>query len=256
MSKKAGEEECLPIQEELYGTKEAKKEAILEQVKVSEAGVHLRDILLAMKDIHQLKDRELLDLYIKDREEDVANELHRRAKFQNWVVLQTGQHEPGKEAINVEASLDLLRSARRRTNPTMFPVGSAVVPVYKITELNINDRLIELCPICDAPTYKGYCEKCAMSFSGPNVGVGDDEKAYVHMIAQSETFDRKSFSDRRAVWASASKGLEDLYKTWPSIIKKFEEAKATGNLPRLKIIESRPSAQVADPFHVSGHRKY
>lgn len=249
-AEKVGQDDANAIKKEMFTISKPKMPSL-----EASQGTELTQVeLLArlMKDIHQLKDRELLDLYIREREYDVEQELHRRAKNQHWVVLKTGPNEPGKEAINVEASLDLLRSARRRTNPTMFPVGSAVVPVYRITELNLNDRMIELCPICGASLCRGYCEKCALNFSG----VGDLEKGYVHMIAQSESFDRKSFSDRRAVWVSAGKGLEDLYKTWPSIIKKFEEAKATDTLPRLKIIESRPSAQVADPFHVSGHRQY
>jgi len=209
---------------------------------------YLRD----SRPIQQLKDRELLELYIAERDYEVEQELHRRARYQHFIILQNGKHEPGKEVIDVEASMDLLRSSRRRTNPAMIPMGDTVVPVYRITELNPEGRLVELCPICGDILYKGYCEKCELNFQG----VGDHERAYARLVVDSGKFKKDSHSDRLALWRSASKGIKDMRKTWPSIQKVFDERKLTGDLPKLRVMENRPSSQVADPFHVAGNRTY
>jgi hypothetical protein len=127
-----------------------------------------------------------------------------------------------------------------------------IVRVYRITELNPDDRIVELCPICGEILYKGYCPKCELDFSG----VGDDERSYVKLISNSEKFNAKSHSDRKAVHASASKGLEDLRITWPSIAPTFDDLKLTNSLPKLRMIKNIPATQVADPFHVSGNRQF
>jgi len=213
----------------------------------------IADIIKASRPIEQWSDRELIDQYLKERLIEVEQELSKRAKNQPWVILKPGKYEPGKEEIDIDASMDLLKMARKgKTNPTIIPCGESVSPVYRITELNLQDRIIEICPICGGSLWKGYCEKCAINFAT----IGDDERAYVYLISKSDTFKPESYSDRKAVAASARAGLDDLKLTWPSIFKKFEELKVTNNLPKLRIIENRPSQQVADPFFHDGNRAF
>jgi len=212
----------------------------------------LAEVLKANRPIEQWGDKELLERYAVDREYEVEQELHKRAKFQPFLLIAPGTHEPGKEVIDISASLDLLKSARKRTNPTMIPNGGTVVPVYRITELNLQDRIIDLCPMCGAPLSRGYCESCQVNFSG----VGEDERAYVALIAKSDKFELNSFSDRKAVHASAVKGIDDLKVTWPSLMKTFDELKLTNSLPKIRIIENRPGTQVADPFFHDGNRAF
>jgi hypothetical protein len=201
----------------------------------------LKEVMPNIKtDFKQLKDKDLLELYIEDMDYEIEQELHRRAKHQPFIVL-----DPDKK-INVEASIDLLKRARKMVNPSMVPVGDTVVPVYRITEVNPDDNIIELCPICGEVLYKGYCDKCELNFAG----VGDDERAYVNLISKISYFNANSFSDRKAVIASATKGLLDLRKTWPGASKQFDELKLTNNLPSLRKIRALPSAKPADPFNV------
>jgi hypothetical protein len=210
-------------------------------------------VLESSKPVQQLKDKELLERYVAERDYEMEQELNRRAKNQPFVILKkNGKHEAGKEPIDVEASYDLLRAARKgRTNPTIVPYEGAVANVYRITELNINDRRVELCPICGETLYKGYCERCESNFEG----IAKDERAYVHLVAISGKFNRDSFADRKALLVSAAKGLDDLRTTCPGVSKKFDELKETEDLPRLVIIENRPS-RVSDPFHVAGNRTF
>lgn len=215
----------------------------------------LADALKSIRPIQQWNDRELLEKYAQDRDSEVEQELHKRSQGRNFVILVKGKNAPGKEDIDIENSIELLKMARKRVTPSILPTGNegAVSPVYPILSLNLHDRMVELCPFCGETLYKGFCEKCTTRFSGENIGFGDDIKAYIHLIAQSGPFDVKSFSDRKAVMASASKGLDDLRITWPSISQKFDELKMTGNLPKLRFISSRPTS-VQDPFFMGGNR--
>jgi hypothetical protein len=202
----------------------------------------LKEALPNMKtDFKQLKDKDLLELYILEKDYEVEQELHRRAKYQPFCVLSKDKK------IDVEASLDLLKRARRMVNPTMVPVGDTIVPVYRITEINPEDNVIEICPFCGGILYKSYCDSCQSNFSG----IGKDERAYVNLIATHPNFKVDSFSDKRAVLASAMAGIEDLKKTWPSVQKKFDDLKLTDSLPSMVKVRPLPSAvKPADPFNI------
>jgi hypothetical protein len=213
----------------------------------------LMEFIQANKPIGQMTDSELLSIWDKNRSEQTEQELNRRAKGQSFIVLKSGTQIPGKEAIDIEYTLEMLRSARKRTNPTIIPyLDNTFATVYKISELNLNDRVIELCPLCGEILWKGYCAECDSNFAG----IGDDERAYVKLIVESGKINNKTASDRKAVVVSAAKGIDDLKCTWPGIIKEFEELRLTGNLPKLRKIANRPSKAPADPFHVSGNRQF
>ena len=214
------------------------------------------EAMKTLRPIQQWNDRELLEKYAADRDPEIEQELHSRSHGRNFVVLR-GKTEDGKELIDVENSLDLLKLARKRVTPSFLPLGAdgAVSPIYPILSLNMQDRVMELCPICGDSLFRGYCETCNESFSTEFTGMGDDVRAYVHLIARSGKFNPKSHADRKAVIASASKGLDDLKKTWPSIIQQFEELKLTNSLPKLRIIKSRPET-IKDPFFQDGNRSF
>jgi len=212
----------------------------------------LIQFIQANKPIGQMTDADLLNLWDKNRDEATEQELNRRAKGQPFIVLKSGTQIPGKEEIDIEYTLEMLKSARKRNNPTIIPYeGNTFASVYKITELNLNDRIIETCPICGEILWKGYCSICDSNFAG----VGDDERAYVKLVADSGKINTKTASDRKAVVVSAGKGIEDLKVTWPGIFQEFEELRLTGNLPKLRKIANRP-AKAADPFHVAGNRQF
>lgn len=191
-------------------------------------------------DFKQLKDSELLELYIKEKGYEIEQELHRRAKNQPFIILNDSKE------IDREASLDLLKRSRRMVNPTLIPIGDSVVPVYRITEVNPDDNIIEICPLCDGVLYKGYCDKCKINLAG----IGDDERAYIHLVSKTYAYDKRTYSDRRHTLVSASKGIEDLKKTWPSVQEQFDELKLTGSLPSFKKIRPLPSNRPTDPFNV------
>lgn len=212
----------------------------------------------ALRPIQQWNDKELLEDFALNRSMESIEELDHRAKHQRFVILKDPilknikKYEPGKEEIDVEMTLKLLRDTRKRTIPGVIPRLGGVAIVYRITDLNLEDRIIEICPICGEALYMGLCESCQVNITG----VGDDERAFMKLAvdyARSHS-DSFGFSDRKALVASAMKGIDDLKITWPSIIEEFDRLKATGNLSKLKIIGNRPST--ADPFFVDGARAF
>ena len=229
----------------------SERSAPVEKVVSAPTGVDaLASILKDIRPIEQRESKELLELFVVNRSVEIEEELTKRAKGQRFIVIKPGKYEPGKEEIDVEKSLDLLRMARRgKTVPSTTAYGNVFVTVYRITELNQQDRMVELCPICGAALYQGYCEKCQVKFND----VDDDARAYVRLIADSDNFDKKSSVERKAVVANASKGVDDLKQYWPSLAQKFDDLKATGSLPSLRPLTS---TTVADPFFAGGNRKF
>jgi hypothetical protein len=220
------------------------------------------DAMKVLRPIQQWNDRELLEKYNQDKDPEVEQELHKRSSGRNFIVLSASS-EQGKEVIDIENSLELLKQARKRVTPSFLPIGDQgiVRPIYPILSLNMDDRIVEICPLCNETLFKGYCSHCEISLGSPgtngigSVGIGYEERAYMRLVRESGKFIVDSYADRKALYASATKGLEDLKKTWPSIIKKFEELKMTNSLPKLRIVASRPDT-VKDPFFADGNRTF
>lgn len=231
---------------------EKKQEA--PQIESSTEANVLLEYLRINKPIAQMRDDELITVWSTNRDSEIENELHKRSRGQAFIVLKSGKHTPGKEEIDIPQSLELLKNARKRVNPSIIPYeNNTFATVYKISELNINDRIIETCPICGEILWKGYCPSCEMSLAS----IGSDERSYVKLVVDSGRVNVKSAGDRKALVVSAGLGLDDLKVTWPGIFKQFEELKATGNLPKLRRIADRPAKmQTQDPFHVAGNRQY
>lgn len=219
------------------------------EVSPTSEGQALAAMIETMKNPEQMSDQELLEKYIKTKDYTLEQELNRRSGGQYFVILKEGT-EKGHEEIDLEPTLDLLKKTRKRTNPSMLPHPSdrtRVVQIYRITQLNPDDQIVSLCPFCDGVMHDDYCGECEADWAG----VGDEERAYVRLIAEeSNSFRKDGHSDRRAALVSAKHGLEDLRKTWPSVSIKFRELKTLGELPKLKKLRQHPVARVKDPFHV------
>jgi hypothetical protein len=227
----------------------------VEATQVSPAAPGVADIAKLIKEsrpIEQWEDRELLEKFSRERSAEVEEELDRRAKRQKFIILMPGKFEPGKEQIDIDSSLALLKMARKRTTPSVMPSATGFSIVYRITELDMRDRVLEICPFCGESLYQGYCEKCQLTFAS----IGDDERAYIRLISDSDQRIKGSLSDRKAILASGFAGLDDLKTTWPSLAQRFDELKLTNSLPKLRVIENRPSTKVVDPFMVDGNRAF
>lgn len=217
-------------------------------VTATSEGQALAALIQNLRSPDQMKDRELLEAYSVDQEHGIEQELLKRSSGQHFVVLQEGTEE-GRQMIDIEATLELLKRTRKMTVPSMLPHPNdptKIIEVYRISQLNPEDNIVELCPFCDEVMYKGYCSKCNANFAA----VGDEERSYIRLASEAETFDVKSASDRRALLVDAGKGLETLFQNWPGVRIKFRELKLTGDLPKLRKLRTLPSVKLADPFGV------
>lgn len=235
----------------------AKKEEGIQEgmAKVSSTseGQALAGLLKSMRTVDSMSDRELLEEFSKDPDHKTEQELNKRSGGQFFVVLKEGTE--GKDCqIDINSSLSLLKKTRKMVVPSMIPHPedpNKIIEIYRITQLNPEDSIVELCPFCDEIMYKGYCPKCNANFAG----VGDEERAYVRLASEKETFDVKSASDRRAILVDAMKGLEELRKNWPGSSIRFRELKALGDLPKLRKKRTLPSVKMADPFNLKSADK-
>jgi hypothetical protein len=189
--------------------------------------------------IQQFGDRELVEKYALNRyDEVVEDELQKRSNSHRFIVLKEGPFEPGKEEIDIEGTVGMLKKARRMVTPSFLPLDSAkITPIYSIVELSASNRIIELCPRCEKLLFRGFCETCSMNLSG----VGEYERAYMQLIFKytgQVIWDKNLI---RSIVVSALKGLEDLRLTWPVISGVFDDLKAKNKLPILRIISNRPS---------------
>lgn len=218
-------------------------------VSPTSEGMALEGIIRAMRPIDALSDKELLEAFASDREHKYEQELNRRAKGQYFVILKESAGDNPNPEIDIPSTLSLLKRTRKTVVPSMLPHPNdpgKIIEVYRITQLNPEDNIVELCPFCDDVMYRGYCSRCNANFAG----VGDDERAYVRLASEKETFDTKSASDRRAILVDAGKGMDELRKNWPGVSISFRERKALGDLPKLRKKRTLPSVKVEDPFNV------
>jgi len=240
----------------LKGSDPFKKPSVeVKETSQNEVVKSLVDAVSSMKDIYQLKDLELLEMFDKDRDPIIEEELNRRAKGQRFIILKSNTDTDTDDVpIDIKLSHMLLRKTRKMKIPSIMPSDEGkVVPVYKITELNIDDRIVEICPICGEILFKGYCSKCALNFSDIEI----EARQIIKLIVDEGKVNVESYSDKKALMADAIKGVMSMRQIWPSIDIKYRELKLSDNLPKLKMVKTLPSEQVADPFHVrTQHKKY
>ena len=122
--------------------------------------------------IQQMTDHDLLVRYAEDRDFATSWELQRRSRNQPFIVLKSpigkpgdlDLTEPGHEEIDLKMSLELLKTCRKKGTPDNITSAQTgyMVPVYRISELDMTNRIIELCPICKDQVVlnRGYCPEC------------------------------------------------------------------------------------------------
>lgn len=225
-------------------------------VKADDSGKVIDTVAETIKSLRPIdcwRDEELLIAFDKDRDPQIEDELNKRAKGQRFVILKNNEEDNiGEESIDIDASLRLLKKSRKHKIPTFVPgPDNMIVPVHRITDLNIHDRIVEICPICGELLFKSYCDKCGISF----VDVTDDCRAYMKIVVDEGLINKTVMSDRKALMAAASKGIGELRKIYHQADPKYRELKLSDNLPKLRKVQGMPD-KIADPFYVSGHRTF
>lgn len=204
------------------------------------------------------KDRSLLEDFILEEDLSVQEELDFRAKGHRFIVVDHN------EKIQLELSLDLLKRARRGEEiPEIIPIGNDRAAVYPIQSFRRENRTRDESPLVPGNMlFKGYCDQCDEDFSS----IEESSRKFIRLIVEYTNsssyknskfhkFDLHSHSDRKAIMASASRGVEDLRKTWPSVARIYDDRAAAGTLPSLKIVNPIVRKK-SDPFHTNGNQTY
>lgn len=205
------------------------------------------------------KDRSLLEDFILEEDISIQQELNTRANGKSFIVIDQN------EKIQLELSLDLLKKARRGdVIPEMIAIGANErAMVYPIQSFRRENRVKEESPfVPGTPLFNGYCDQSDEDFSL----VGEDARKFIRLIVEFTNspayknskfhkFSLNSHSDRKAIMASAFKGIEDLKKTWPTVSLMYEDRKLAGTLPSLKIVNPIVRKK-SDPFHSNGNITY
>ncbi len=204
------------------------------------------------------KNSDLLEEFVKEEDIGIQQELDRRSNGKPFIVLDQS------EKIRLDLSLDLLKKACRGDDiPDMIPVGQDRVAVYPIQSFRKENRIREESPfVTDSILFNGYCDKTDTDFSN----IGENERKFIRLVvdltnspeyknSKFHAFSLKSYSDKKALLASAEKGIQDLRKTWPSVARIYDERLTAGTLPPLKIVNPIVRKK-SDPFHSNGNKTY
>lgn len=109
--------------------------------------------------IGQFSDEELLRRYQEDAPTEILEELAKRSHKRSFVVFKAGLNE-----IDVKASLELLRIARRQETPNTYLVNNQLTRTYRVGEFPMT--YVEECPIhSQVILTNDYCEQCENSWS-------------------------------------------------------------------------------------------
>ena len=218
-------------------------------------------LLKNMIPLAQRKDRDLLESFILEEDSFIQEELHKRACGKPFIVMGNNNE------ISLDISLELLKKARKGENiPNIIPIGGYRISralVFPIQKFRKENRVQEESPLIpNQALFDGYCEVTDEDFKTIEIEARQFMRLVVDYTNSSEfknskfhSFNLKSFSDRKALMVSASNGIEDLRRTWPSVALIFDDKKEMGTLPSLKIVNPIVRKK-SDPFHQNGNTTY
>lgn len=221
-----------------------------EIVELPKAGsdTSLVDLIRNQRPVSQWSDEEVLTKYIQTDDEQYESELQRRSKNRRFIVLKEGNKE-----VDVEASLLMLKRARKEEIPSFF-IGEdkKVIHIYKVEAYHIENRVRYESPLRPGVMlFDGFCKVSNQNFKN----VGDPARKFlrlIHLFGGTQS----RMEEAKLVKIAEKEGVDGLGKIFPEILEQYMELSATDSLPSLKIISPVETRQ-ADPFYQkTGNRTY
>lgn len=196
--------------------------------------------------VEQWGDQELVEKYGPDCESRIAEELARRSKDVPFVVFKDGN------AVNVEATLFLLRQARRNKPVGRLwsgaETGGKTSHVHPVGEFPL--EYVEECPLHgDIILVGGHCEKCKASWDG----IDNDDRVIIRVAKMADqSLGKGAIEAAKVIGEAKAKGAKALLEIG-DIGLTYQDLEADNRLPVLRRRMSR--AKNGDPFNVT-HKRF
>jgi hypothetical protein len=194
-----------------------------------------------IRPIGQWKDGELVEAYGPSCEQDVVDELDKRAHGMAFVLFADAEGTK----VDIERTLGFLRSARRNVSPpSNFKVGRSVLRLHRAGEFP--SAHIDLCPIHGGISlYEEYCDQCHETWTG----VSREARQFISYVAKAG-YEFKKRSDFVELVELAKGGIEALAEEYPDVKKTYDKAVDDNTLPPLRVRASTDTGRRADPIDV------
>jgi len=196
----------------------------------------LKEMVRANRFHSQWSDRELLAAYTPDAPAELVEALNRRANGRAFIIFV----DEKENVLDIEASLRLLREARRRETPVHFKVADCLKRLYRAGEF---PSLVHLeCPFHSGVLLMdGYCDECGHSWEG----VSYEVMQFARMVRDAGEAPKSSPGVRQFIH-HAMGGLQTLRRDYPKVGVSYEEAEVDCQLPSLRRRQSE--RRVSDPM--------
>jgi len=189
-------------------------------------------------------------MYGEKAPDDVVDELHKRSNGRPFVVYKSEIDG----LVDCEASLRMLREARRRATPTFYKFADTLKVLWCAGEFP--GEVYEECPLHpDVLLVDGFCDQCGHTWEG----VTEMNRQFVRVVRDNGRAPDDGPSIRQMIDSSMLKSSElgtppivqDYPKDWVDFQRMVEE----NRLPSLKRRMSIPTGVGRqDPFK-SGNRR-
>jgi len=201
----------------------------------------------SMKPIGQWKDEKLLAEYGPECSSDIEEELHKRSNSRRFVVFS----DEANHEIDTETTLKFLRTARRIDTPETFVDDKTKKMVRLYCAGQFPSLLYDTCPLHPSQILMdGYCDQCGANWSM----VISEMRVFIRVMLEEGEEPTSNFEIRHLI-DDAHEDLESMLAIYPKVGIIFNERKAEGNLPSLKIRHSSGNTKIQDPFHAVGNKK-
>jgi len=217
-------------------------------VDLSSLAADLKSGFGAMKPIGQWTDAELMEKYGPECADDIIDELSKRAKGRSFVVFV----DEASCKVDVEASLRLLKEARKRETPVHYKTSDVLKRLFRAGDFPT--QVYFECPIHKGVLLlDGYCDECGHTWEGIPYSV----RQFVRVIANEGEAPDSGPSIRQLIATArtcSESDVDPLAADYPKVLGVFRELAAEDKLPSLKSRTASSDTKRADPFNTS--RRY
>jgi len=205
----------------------------------------LVEIQKSNRHIGQWTDAELLAAYDPEASSIIIDELNQRAKGRRFIIF----HNEDEGVIDQEASLRLLKEARKRKTPIHYKMSDITKKTYIAGEFP--SQVYFECPIHKGILlFDGYCDECGHTWEA----VDYTTRQFVRVVVECGQAPKEVFSLKQLI-SDARNGVEHLSMDYPKVAIEFSDRMKEDNLPSLKSRTAKAEDRVADPFQ-PGKRRY